>query len=230
MSVSLQPSSPQSSSSELSRQSFRPLQRSCSGIQMWFRQVQSDSKQPWVEGQFSSSEPVGHWICPSQRAEVLTHPTESTQGNWPGGHSEEPESNGGNNLTFTSDLCFWSPWNTLNVAACVFLNLTLSITQTHVKRITMVDKMKPSIFILVYLVVRCILTSAVHFIRSILTISRSVTSPNISDTLSIITQPLALKASLHLTYKYTQRGTEITFHISLYIIYISHIVRDSLAW
>lgn len=72
--------SPQSSSSESSRQSFSPLQRSSPGMQMWFRQAQSDTKQPSVAGQFSSSEPVGHWIVPSQRADALTQPTESTQG------------------------------------------------------------------------------------------------------------------------------------------------------
>ena len=81
---------PQSSSSELSRQSFSPLHRSSAGIQMLFRHVQSDSKQFLAAGQFSSSEPVGHWICPSQRAKLFTQPTESTQENWPGGHSEEP--------------------------------------------------------------------------------------------------------------------------------------------
>lgn len=81
---------PQSSSSELSRQSFSLLQRSSLGIQMEFPQTQSDSKQPSGAWQFSSSEPVGHWICPSQRADVLTQPTESKQENWPGGHSEEP--------------------------------------------------------------------------------------------------------------------------------------------
>ncbi len=87
--------SPQSSSSELSRQSFSPLQRRSLGIQMWFRQVQSDSKQLSVAVQFSSSEPVGHWICPSQRADASTQPTESKQGNWPRGHSGEPENVGG---------------------------------------------------------------------------------------------------------------------------------------
>lgn len=81
---------PQSSSSELSRQSFTPLQCSSLGMQMSFLQLQSDSKQPSEGGQWSSSEPVGHCICPSQRADVSTQPTVSTQENWPGGHSDKP--------------------------------------------------------------------------------------------------------------------------------------------
>lgn len=81
---------PQPSSSELSMQSSFPSQRSSPGIQMWFPQVQSDSKQPSATAQFSSSEPVGHCFFPSQRADASTQPTEPTHGNWPGGHWEEP--------------------------------------------------------------------------------------------------------------------------------------------
>lgn len=83
--------SPQSFSSELSMQSFTPSQCSSLGIQMRFWHVQSESRQPTKDGQFSSSEPVGHCFCPSQRADALTQPTESTQWNWPGGQPEKPE-------------------------------------------------------------------------------------------------------------------------------------------
>lgn len=51
-------------------------------------------------------------------------------------------------------------------------------------------------------------TSAVHFIRSIQTVSTSITSPDIRDTVSIITLPLALMASQLLTYKHTKRETK----------------------
>lgn len=71
---------PQPSSSEASVQSLRPSQCFSLGMHMRLRQVQSDSKQPREGKQFSSSEPLGHWICPSQRADMLTQPKESRQG------------------------------------------------------------------------------------------------------------------------------------------------------
>lgn len=80
---------PQPSSSEPSVQSLRPLQRCSLGMHIRFRQVQSDSKQSCAGEQFSSSEPLGHWICPSHRADWLTQPKESRQGKWFSGHFDE---------------------------------------------------------------------------------------------------------------------------------------------
>lgn len=80
---------PQPSSSEPSVQSLRPSQRCSLGMHIRFRQVQSDSKQSCAGEQFSSSEPLGHWICPSQRADRPTQPKESRQGKWFRGHFDE---------------------------------------------------------------------------------------------------------------------------------------------
>ncbi len=47
-------------------------------------------------------------------------------------------------------------------------------------------------------------TCAVHFIRSIQTVSSSITSPDVRDAVSIITLPLILKASQSLAYKHSR--------------------------
>lgn len=75
-------------------------------MQMPFRHIQSESRQPLVGGQLSSSDPVGHWIFPSQRADALTQPTESRQENWPEGHSDPKTSEGNTQYINTNRLKF----------------------------------------------------------------------------------------------------------------------------